>query len=909
MFLPLLCLVVFADNVWAQGTPVDKAGSTANRTIASGSVTINVAPTSGTAAWGVEEHIPNGLAVSNISGLNNSWDADTRRITWWNSGAAAATLGYEVSGLPGTYFLEGITNYDGVDGLVSGTVYITLGNAGAAVRTITDTIVSITVTPDDGASVWGIEENLPAGLAVTNLNGPNASWDNANNKITWWATDTTPVTLGYEVSGISGLYTLQGTLNSEGVSAAVAGDAEISIGAVGAAVRVIDGTSITVQVEPPLGTSAWGVEERLSPGLTVSNITGPNGVWDSVNHKVSWWNSGEETATLSYEVSGLTGAYQVEGTANFDGVDENVAGPTEIVVGASNTASRTIAAGTVSIAVEPTPGTSVWGVEEYIQHGLTVSDISGSNSVWDEERRKLSWWNTGDVGELLQYTVAGVRGAYYIYGKASFDGVNMTTSGTEQIIIGFLGAAQRTITENNVVIEVEPATDTAAWGVEEYIPAGLTVSNITGANGAWDAVNRKVSWWSTGNVVTSLGYSVSGQPGTYTLNGAANFDGVNIPLTGNTEIIVPDPCDNDTEPPDITFAGSASRTIDCGSTIFDLDSYAFAVDICDSTPTIIRNGTVNTYVPGTYTVEYTATDDAGNSSEKTLQVTVRDNCSEGEPVEGEGEPVEGEGEPCGLPSVPQNVVASDGAYRDMIHVTWNNVANEIGYNIYRSTTASGTYTKIGSAGANITAYDDPRACDETYYYKLTAYNACGETIKSSYDKGNTYGCDLIEGEGEPVEGEPVEGEGEPNEGELEGEFEGEIEGENEGEPNEGESDEGEIEGELSEGEGELETIEDIADYLNENFDVIDRDNSGLLNYTEVMVALPDLTRSEFNELDSNNDGYLSQAELQAALEPQDEGCGCCKRTADTKINFKRYLGDWLLVGLSLLVLSGYARRK
>jgi hypothetical protein len=40
---------------------------------------------------------------------------------------------------------------------------------------------------------------------------------------------------------------------------------------------------------------------------------------------------------------------------------------------------------------------------------------------------------------------------------------------------------------------------------------------------------------------------------------------------------------------------------------------------------------------------------------------------------------------------------------------------------------------------------------------------------------------------------------------------------------------------------------------------------------------------------------------------EEGGCGCCKRTS--KIDFKRMLGDWLLVGLSLLVLISFANRQ
>jgi len=101
-------------------------------------------------------------------------------------------------------------------------------------------------------------------------------------------------------------------------------------------------------------------------------------------------------------------------------------------------------------------------------------------------------------------------------------------------------------------------------------------------------------------------------------------------------------------------------------------------------------------------------------------------------------------------------------------------------------------------------------------------------------------------------------------------------------------------------EGEFETLEDIAAFLLDNFDVIDMDGDGLLNYEEALGAVADLTRDQFGLLDANGDGLLTREELEAFL--ADDRCGCCGRASNGKDNLKRHLGDWLLVGLSLLAL-------
>lgn len=98
----------------------------------------------------------------------------------------------------------------------------------------------------------------------------------------------------------------------------------------------------------------------------------------------------------------------------------------------------------------------------------------------------------------------------------------------------------------------------------------------------------------------------------------------------------------DATAPALALRGASAISVDCGDPIFILDDYAFAEDLCDSTPEVSRIGTVDTDIPGVYTVQYTATDSAGNTAQTELTVTVRDNCPQVEEGETEGEDMEGE---------------------------------------------------------------------------------------------------------------------------------------------------------------------------------------------------------------------------------------------------------------------------
>ena len=64
------------------------------------------------------------------------------------------------------------------------------------------------------------------------------------------------------------------------------------------------------------------------------------------------------------------------------------------------------------------------------------------------------------------------------------------------------------------------------------------------------------------------------------------------------------------------------------------------------------------------------------------------------------------------------------SYRyDKIKLTWEPLSGVDGYQIYRATSKSGTYSKVNSVtGASKSTYiNGSRTCGKTYYYKVRAY--------------------------------------------------------------------------------------------------------------------------------------------------------------------------------------------
>jgi fibronectin type 3 domain-containing protein len=96
----------------------------------------------------------------------------------------------------------------------------------------------------------------------------------------------------------------------------------------------------------------------------------------------------------------------------------------------------------------------------------------------------------------------------------------------------------------------------------------------------------------------------------------------------------------------------------------------------------------------------------------------------------------GEGGPCTLPADPTNVVASDATSCSAVTVSWSAAAGASSYEVWRNTVNdSGSAASIGTDLAS--PFDDTGAAPgTTYYYWVTATNACGTSGFSPPDTGS-----------------------------------------------------------------------------------------------------------------------------------------------------------------------------
>ncbi|OQB28995.1 MAG: hypothetical protein BWY09_03105 [Candidatus Hydrogenedentes bacterium ADurb.Bin179] len=89
--------------------------------------------------------------------------------------------------------------------------------------------------------------------------------------------------------------------------------------AAGEAVAVCSTNRMNISVTPPPGTTVWGVEYYLPEGSKLSDIQGPNSVWNVESRKLSCWSTGDGAVKIACTLEGAANTQSITGTACFDG--------------------------------------------------------------------------------------------------------------------------------------------------------------------------------------------------------------------------------------------------------------------------------------------------------------------------------------------------------------------------------------------------------------------------------------------------------------------------------------------------------------------------------------------------------------------------------------------------------------
>lgn len=201
-------------------------------------VTLLVQPITGVNAYAVEETVPPGWAVTNIT-QGGRFDPAAGKIRWglWADGLVRS-LSYQAippAGGIGLGQFAGIASFDGVDVIVGGTR--TVGGSDTVVRALPRYYaggVALTVTnyavPFPGIMLYAVADTPPAGWLVSNISD-SGYFDSGAGQVNWTFFDDTPRALTYRLTPpVAPLSTVvfSGEAVFDAITIPIAGDTVIS---------------------------------------------------------------------------------------------------------------------------------------------------------------------------------------------------------------------------------------------------------------------------------------------------------------------------------------------------------------------------------------------------------------------------------------------------------------------------------------------------------------------------------------------------------------------------------------------------------------------------------------------------------------------------------------------------------
>ena len=312
--------------------------------------------------------------------------------------------------------------------------------------------------------------------------------------------------------------------------------------------------TVTVDVGPAPEVQVQALEEQPPEGWTLGAIS-DGGAWDSVNARLKWGPFFDATArAITYELTPpaeTTGEVTFAGVVSFDGA--------EVPVGGATTLAR--------CESHPADGNG--------DFRLVIGEVTGYGSAW---KRGLTWavppvpipigyvtragylWRLGET----YWRDAGVCPACWVplptvplplpdalrlldeiatpRGGPSLAPEPGTPRPARETRRPRGGVATRQLPATYtpkaplaVTIAVTPHGDVQAWAVEEVVPAGWRVSDLS-ANGHWDEAASAVRWGPFFDAdARTLRYTLTppaGATGPQEVTGTASFDGEDVPIGG-----------------------------------------------------------------------------------------------------------------------------------------------------------------------------------------------------------------------------------------------------------------------------------------------------------------------------------------------------------------------------------------
>lgn len=291
------------------------------------------------------------------------------------------------------------------------------------------------------------------------------------------------------------------------------------------------GTAFKVELraEPPSSARAYAVQDRPPTGWSVTNISN-DGFYDPATGKVKFGPFTDATnRTLSYEITppaNATGRREFAGEGSIDGVSYPIGGDQAIEQGAT---------------VHPADSDK--------NFAIVVDELTAYAAAW---KGGATNWPAGPTPIPLTYVTRA--GFIWKHGEAyKFDGSKAaplcwvpTQPATAPLAAdGAVAASERSGeglvhpgASMDIQIKITPPTATTAYAVEEHIPTGWAVTNISNDGKLEAGVIR----WGIflDNTARTLTYTVTPPTNGIAigrLEGKVSFDGETREITGRERLI------------------------------------------------------------------------------------------------------------------------------------------------------------------------------------------------------------------------------------------------------------------------------------------------------------------------------------------------------------------------------------
>lgn len=349
-------------------------------------------------------------------------------------------------------------------------------------------LVTVAATPAGAVSCFSITEKVPQGLSAYEISA-GGHWNETSRMIHWGPfADTTPRTVSYRLSDLSGTFRLDG-------SGSFDGQAAVTTGADQATVLLDSIGKVALPVISPTPTGLFPSVVSITcptPGAVI-RFTTDGSLPDAASPVYQ--------APFTLPTVTLVQAKAFADWMRASDLAQRYYGPEMLPPDATLT-RRVNRSGTVSpqieLLVHPGGLVGCYSVQEEIPAGTTPQTIT-AGGLFNPLTQTIKWGPfLGGADRTRSYHLGGTGGLYTLAGSGSFNGFHLATGGEQEVLVGNFAATSWQVTANHTLapttqLDVAPASTVTCYSVEAFLPAGLTPADITDG-GLWNAATGVIKW-------------------------------------------------------------------------------------------------------------------------------------------------------------------------------------------------------------------------------------------------------------------------------------------------------------------------------------------------------------------------------------------------------------------------------